>query len=334
MVNYPPSLQLSRLPTSLHECRNISDLLRPGQRLWVKRDDETGCLTSGNKVRKLDFYCAEAQAKGADVLITSGSAPSNHCRTTAIIARELGMDVALLLQGPQQPALDGNFLLMALCGAMMRMIPLGAKFDALDEMRDMADKLRAQGRRPYIVPPGGSGALGVIAYVKAMEELKSQCDKIGLQPDAVAITVGSCSTYAGTVLGVRLFNLGCLALGLSISGKAPECTAKVNRLIGEGTAFLGLQPCVRPEDICVLDQYREEGYSKAGAETYAFIHEMAKRTGLILDPVYTAKAMRGTLEEMRSGCLQDARDVIFVHTGGVFGIYQKKMGFDLSWRTI
>ena len=334
MLAYPPSLSLARLPTPLHEVPNVADLLRPGQRLWAKRDDETGCTTSGNKLRKLDFYAAEALAQGADVLLTSGSALSNHCRTTAIVARQLAMGVGLLLEGPEDPALDGNFLLMALVGAMVRTVPTGATYDAMDELRDMAEKLRAEGRTPYIVPPAGTAELGVLAYAKAVEELQAQCAKLGLQPDALTITVGSCSTYAGMVLGARVSDIGCPAVGFSISGERAKATAKTRRLIDETLAYLDLGPCVADGDIRVLDRYRGEGYGKADRSVYAFIHDMAKRTGLILDPVYTGKALRGVLAEMRSGCLQDAEHVVFVHTGGVFGLYQQKQGFDLTWRTI
>lgn len=334
MISYPPCVPLARLPTPLHEVRNVSDLLRPGQRLWVKRDDETGCTTSGNKLRKLELYAAEAVAQGADMLLTAGSALSNHCRTTAIVARQLGMDVGLLLDGPEKPALDGNFLLMTLVGATIRTIPSGSDYSAWDELADMAEKLRAEGRNPYIVPPAGTAELGVIAYAKAVEELKAQCDEIELQPDALTVTVGSCSTYAGVVLGAALQELGRPAIGLSISNESGERTAKARRLIDEATRYLGLEACVPDDDIRILDQYRLEGYGKTDATLYAFIHDMAKRTGLILDPVYTGKALRGVLEEMRAGCLQDARDVVFVHTGGVFGIYQKRQGFELSWRTI
>jgi D-cysteine desulfhydrase len=337
VLTYPPSLSLSRLPTPLHECPNVTDLLRPGQRLWVKRDDETGCTTSGNKLRKLDFYAAEAVAQGADVLLTSGSALSNHCRTTAIVARQLGMDVALLLEGPETPALDGNFLLMALVGAIVRTVPADSPYNAMGELRGMAEQLRAEGRTPYIVPPAGTAELGVIAYVKAVDETQRQCAEMGLQPEALAITVGSCSTYAGLALGACLWSGSSAppaAIGFSISSETGKATAKTRRLIDETLAYLNLAPCVADERLRILDQYRGEGYGKTEPAVYAFIHDMAQRTGLILDPVYTGKALRGVLEEMRSGCLQDARDVIFVHTGGVFGLYQKKHGFDLTWRTI
>ena len=334
LVNYPPKLSLARLPTPLHECRNLADLLRPGQRLWVKRDDETGCLTTGNKVRKLEYYMAEAVTQEADVVLTSGSALSNHCRTTAIVARELGMDVALLLEGPKEPALDGNFLFMVLAGARMRMIPLGTEFDAIDELEDMASRLREEGRTPYIVPPGGTAELGVVAYVEAAEELRSQCDEIDLEPDAVTITVGSCSTYAGLLLGASVGDMGFPVVGLSISGKTDERTEKARRLIDEASALLGLESGVADEDIRIVDDYRGEGYAKAPPDLYAFMADMTRRTGLVLDPVYTGKALWGTIREMQSGCLQDARDVVFVHTGGVFGIYQKKAGFKLDWRTI
>ncbi len=196
-VSYPSSIPLARLPTPLHECRNLSDLLRPGQRLWVKRDDETGCVTTGNKLRKLEFYVAEAQRQGADTLVTSGSALSNHCRTTAVVARLVGMESALLLHGPERPELDGNFLLMVLVGATIRTAPPGAGVRADEQLEDMARRLRDQGRKPYIVPAGGSGELGAISYVKAAEELKRQLDEAGIQPGGVTICYGSGSTYSG-----------------------------------------------------------------------------------------------------------------------------------------
>jgi len=336
VVNYPPSLSLARLPTPLHEVRNVADLLRPGQRLWIKRDDETGCGTSGNKLRKLDFYAAEAVAQGADALLTSGADVSNHCRATALVARELGMDVALLLEGAETPDLDGNFLLMALVGARVRTVPEDSTYDPMAELRDMAEKLRAEGRRPYIVPPAGTAELGVIAYVRAVEELREQCEAIGLQPDALTVTAGSCSTYAGIVLGAALWGGSAPppALGFSISGGTPRASAKTRRLIREAVAYLGLERSVPDEAVRILDQYRGAGYGLVDGPVYAFIHEIACRTGLILDPVYTGKALAGVLSEMRSGCLQGARDVVFFHTGGLFGLFPHRDRFALPCRGI
>ncbi len=334
MLRYPPRVPLARLPTPLEECPGVSDLLRPGQRLWVKRDDETGCVTSGNKVRKLEFYVADARQAGADTLVTAGSALSNHCRTTAVVARQVGLEAALLLRGPERPALDGNFLLMVLADALIRTLPHEAPGATDDYLGDLAEALRAQGRKPYVIPTGGSGPLGVTAYVWAAEELKGQCDEIGLRPDAVTITYGSGSTYAGLLLGARLFGFECPIVAMSISPTAGICARHTRELIDATTPLLGAAPCVSDADIVALDGYRGEGYGLAGPELYEFLHDIARRTGLILDPVYTGKALWGTLEEMRSGSLREAKDVVFVHTGGVFGLYQKKSGFTLEWRTV
>jgi len=335
MIPYPPKMDLARLPTQLHEIVNISDLLKPGQRIWAKRDDETGCLTTGNKLRKLEFYCHEALELRADTLLTSGSALSNHCRTTAVIARRLGMDCGLLLRGPKEPALDGNFLLMAITGAMFRMIPKDAKATSMDELHDMADRLKSEGKKPYIIPPGGTAELGVIAYAHAALELKTQCDEMGLGPDAAVITVGSGSTHAGLVLGARGHSLGCPVLGVSISAPTEDCEPDARVLITDTCNHLDIDDPTVESDVRILDDYVGGGYGVAGPETYEFIADIGARSGVICDPVYTGKALQGTISEMRSGCLQDAKDVIFVHTGGVFGIYQKKKGFDLeNWRTI
>jgi D-cysteine desulfhydrase len=291
-------------------------------------------VTTGNKLRKLEFYLAEAEAQRADVLLTAGSPSSNHCRTVAVVAREAGMDSALLLEGPAQPPLDGNFLLMALVGARVRTVPAGSSYDWEAELADMADRLRAEGRRPYIIPLGGTGELGVTGYVKAAEELKVQCDARGLRPDAVTLTVGSCSTYAGLLLGARVWGLGCPIVGISISGLNPERTSKTRKWVERTAAFLGTGVCVPDEDYRLLDTYRGAGYGLATPEVYGFIGDFGRRTGLVLDPVYTGKALHGVLQEMRAGCLQDARDVVFIHTGGVFGLFQRKSGFSLTWRRI
>jgi len=334
MLRYPPHVSLARLPTPLEECPGVSDLLRPGQRLWVKRDDETGCVTSGNKVRKLEFYVADARRVGADTLVTAGSALSNHCRTTAVVARQVGLEAALLLRRPERPALDGNFLLMALTDAIIRTLPPEAPGPTDDYLEDLAEALRAQGRKPYVIPTGGSGPLGVTAYVRAAEELKEQCDEIGLRPDAVTITYGSGSTYAGLLLGSRLSGLECPIVAMSISPTADVCAQHTRELIDATIPLLGAAPCVSDADIVALDGYRGEGYGIAAPELYDFIHDIARRTGLILDPVYTGKALWGTLEEMRSGSLREAQNVVFIHTGGVFGLFQETEGFRLDWRTV
>ncbi len=334
MLRYPPSVSLARLPTPLQECPNVSDLLRPGQRLWIKRDDETGCVTTGNKIRKLEFYVADAQRQGADTLVTAGSALSNHCRTTAIAARQVGMEAALLLRGPERPALDGNFLLMVLSDPIIRTLPREAPGPTDDYLGDFADALRAQGRKPYVISTGGGGPLGVTAYVRAAEELKGQLDDRGVRLDALTVTWGSGSTYSGLLLGARLFGIDCPVVALSISAEREVCANHTRELVDATAPVLGVAPCVADADIAVLDGYRGEGYGLASPETYEFIHDMARRTGLILDPVYTGKALWGTIQEMRSGSLQEAQDVAFVHTGGVFGLYQKKDGFSLDWRTI
>ena len=206
---------------------------------------------------------------------------------------------------------------------------------AADAAREEADKLKSDGKKPYIIPPGGTAELGVIAYAHAALELKTQCDEMGLNPDAAVITVGSGSTHAGLVLGARGHGLGYPVLGISISASTEDCEPDARELIADACTHLDIDDPTVESDVRILDDYVGGGYGIAGSETYEFIADIGARSGVICDPVYTGKALQGTVAEMTSGCLQDAKDVIFVHTGGVFGIYQKKRGFDLEdWRTI
>ena len=328
-----PRVPLAHLPTRLQACPQLAPLVG-GREVWVKRDDETSTLASGNKLRKLEFYLAEAQQQGADTLITSGGPLSNHCRTTAVVAREHGMDVGLLLVGPEDPVVDGNYLLMNLLDAAVRIVPPGHGRPGDEIMEEMAEVFRARGQRPYIVPGGGSAPLGVVAYALAARELVEQLREMSLSVDAVTITVGSGSTHAGLVLGAYLFGLEARVIGMSISAPAQAAEAKARRLIDETIERFSLPVAVPDEGIRVCEGYVGEGYGVPQDEDLAAIADVARRTGIILDPTYTGKALRGTMAEMNDGLLADCRRVVFVHTGGLFGLFPKRQRFAFKLRRV
>ncbi|MEA3402540.1 MAG: D-cysteine desulfhydrase family protein [Armatimonadota bacterium] len=328
-MSYPPRIPLGLLPTRIAECPSLSARLG-GRRLAIKHDDETGCVTTGNKVRKLEFYIAEAMQSGADTLVTAGSTLSNHCRTTAFVARELGYDVHLVLSGPESPLVNGNYLLMLLAGAEIRLIPIERHDDKDDFVREAASELEAAGAIPYVIPPGGTGALGVIAYVRAVQELRDQLAETGTTVDAITVTFGSGSTYSGLLLGTRLLGLDLRVLGMSIGTEAGQCREIVRDLIAQACSVLGVDVPVSVDDILITDAYCGPGYGQNTESDFEFIKEMARETGLVLDPTYTGKAFRGTLEEMQTGQLADCQDVLFLHTGGIFGLFPKRKRFGPS----
>ncbi|MGC9317115.1 MAG: pyridoxal-phosphate dependent enzyme [Armatimonadota bacterium] len=326
---YPPRIPLALLPTRIAECPNLSARLG-GRRVTIKHDDETGCVTTGNKVRKLEFYIAEAMQSGADTLVTAGSTLSNHCRTTAFVARELGYDVHLVLSGPESPLVNGNYLLMLLAGAEIRLIPIQRHDDKDDFVREAAAELEAGGAVPYVIPPGGTGALGVAAYVRAVQELRDQLRETGRAVDAITVTFGSGSTYSGLLLGTRLLGMDVRVVGMSIGTDAAQCEEVVADLVGQACEVLGVDPPLSADDIVITDAYCGPGYGQNTGGDFEFIKQMARETGLVLDPTYTGKAFRGTLEEMQGGLLADCRDVLFLHTGGIFGLFPKRKRFSPS----
>jgi len=324
---YPPRVDLACLPTRLAQYRNLSPWIGDKE-LIVKHDDETGCVTSGNKIRKLEFYIAQAVQQEADTLITAGSTLSNHCRTTVFVARQLGLDVYLLLTAPPHPVVNGNYFLMQLAGAKFRRIAIDAAVDKEQLMTEMAEEVASQGQRPYIIPPGGTGELGAMSYVRAVEELKGQLQREQLRPEAITVTFGSGSTYAGLLLGTHLFGLDCRVHGISVSRNEDECHEITRELVDQTAALLDQDLEIPDEAIWVTDRHRGEGYAKNDESDFRFIKDITKATGLVLDPTYTGKALQGTLSEMRDGCLKDCKSVLFMHTGGIFGLFLKRSRFE------
>jgi D-cysteine desulfhydrase len=330
LLEYPARLSLASLPTRIMEPpRRLTDYLGD-RRLLVKRDDETGCSTSGNKVRKLEYYAAEAVAEGADTLITGGNRLSNHARAAAVVARELGLDVHLMLSGNGSVEIDGNIFLDKLLGAEVHYVPSKARWHMMDYMMELADDLRTMGRRPYIIPAGGTGPLGVIAYVRCVEEIKHQLDSMGVTIDAVTCALGSGSTAAGLILGARLFDLGCPVYPVHISRNAEDHPPLLRRLIDEAVDRFHIEVTVPDSDIHVLTGYVGEGYGLTTPEELCFIHDIARRTGLIFDPVYTGKAFRGMLEHVRDGELSHCKTVLFIHTGGIYGLFSHRHEFEFA----
>lgn len=312
-----PRVSLAHLPTPLEEMPRLSEALG-GPRLLVKRDDQTGLATGGNKTRKLEFLVADALEKGADTLITAGAVQSNHVRQTAAAAAKFGLRCCLVLSGQSPARWNGNLLLDQLLGAE---IHWAGERDRSQVMEEIAERERRAGRHPYIIPIGGFSIAGAAGYVAAMEELVEQLAKRDLHVDRVILPTGSGSTQSGMIVGAKALEFAGRIEGISVSRTIEVLRPKMEELISKTAASLGLDLCLASEDIIVHDQYIGEGYAKMGPPEREAIRLAARTEGLLVDPVYTGKAMVGLIDLIRKGVFGKDETILFWHTGGIPALF-------------
>lgn len=319
MTAHPARLDIARLPTPIVPLHRLSAAWG-GPRIWIKRDDLTGLELSGNKIRKLQYAVAEAREQGCDTLITCGGVQSNHCRATAALGAQLGMHVVLLLRGTEPDRLEGNYLLDRLMGAQVRLVTPEQyqQRDAL--MQEVARDLGQQGRRPYVIAEGCSMPIGCWGYAEAMREIADAQKQLGVELDAIVHAMGSGGTAAGLELGKRLHAPGQRLVGIAVCDDAAYFRRIVHGLLSEAIQRWQLGFTVQPDELEILDDHVGLGYGQARPEELRTLVEVARTEGLILDPVYTGKAFHGMRHELTKGRLSSARNVLFVHTGGAFGL--------------
>jgi D-cysteine desulfhydrase len=305
-----PRARLATLPTPLQRAPRLSERL--GVEVLVKRDDLTGLGLGGNKVRILEPLLGEALAEGADVVLTAGGAQSNHAALTALAAARLGLEAQLVRYGPERPVThEGNAALSALAGAHVVWTGDPDRSSVDLALQRLANDLRDRGRTPYVVPRGGATALGATAYVRASLELAAQLDEIGIVPSRVVVATGSCGTQAGLVAGALALGARHRVLGVTVSRPREECVRRVREIAAGCLALLGVDTAPVP-DPEVLDGYIGPGYGKPSQAGGQAATLAARTEGLVLDPVFTAKAMAALVE--RAG--EDGGPVVFWHTGG------------------
>ncbi|MBA6412343.1 D-cysteine desulfhydrase family protein [Parahaliea sp. F7430] len=323
-LQYPRRVDLARLPTPLQFLPRATEKWGQGQRLWVKRDDLSGCLLSGNKVRKLEFLLAHAQDEGCDTLITCGGIQSNHCRATALVAAQAGLSAHLLLRGERPDESDGNYFLDQLAGAHIECIPAAEYLPNLNALLAARQRSYAeQGRKALIIPTGGSDGIGVWGYIAAAQELASDFTEAGITAAHIVTASGSGGTQAGLALGAELHQLPASVWGVNVCDDAAYFDNKIHQDASDwAQRYPGVpQVTLKPR---VLDGYVGEGYGKAGPEIFDLIRQLARLEGLVLDPVYTGKAFYGMLQELAQGRFADCQDIVFVHTGGIFGLMAQR----------
>lgn len=312
-----PRSPMAFLPTPLHPLPRLSARLA-GPGLWAKRDDQAGLALGGNKARKLEYLLGEAIAQGADTLITTGAPQSNHARQTAAAAARAGMRCALILRGDPPGELTGNLLLDRLLGA--EIVWAGTRSTS-EVMSEVADELRARGQRPYLIPLGGSNAVGAVGYVAAMGEFVEQCQAARLTFDAIVFATSSGGTQAGLVVGARQVGYTGRIVGISVDHRAEEFK-RILASIADATAErLGLSPTFAASDFDVRDAYLGGGYGVMGEPEREAIEMAAQSEGLLVDPVYTGRALAGLIDLIRAGEFKRGQNVLFWHTGGTPALF-------------
>jgi D-cysteine desulfhydrase/L-cysteate sulfo-lyase len=316
-----PRIGLSDLPTPLKPMTRLGDYL--GINLWIKRDDCTGLAGGGNKTRKLEYLVGEALVRGADTLITLGAVQSNHARQTAAAAACLGLRCILLLTRTVQDRTEayhnnGNILLDHLLGAEVRLFPAGTDLEVAAEQ--VMNECREAGNTPYLIPVGGSNAVGALAYVTAVEELRDQAQALQLTVGKVYLPTGSAGTHAGILAGVALNGLDWRTHGVSVSSSQVDLDAKLTRLTGETFALLGAGQTPMPA-ILVDDSQVGAGYGQPTPAMLEAVQLCARQDGILLDPVYTGKAMASLIADARAGRIAPGETVVFWHTGGSQGLF-------------
>ncbi|GAB4286253.1 MAG: D-cysteine desulfhydrase [Roseovarius sp.] len=317
-----PRLRLAHLPTPLEPLPRLSAHLG-GPEIWIKRDDCTGLSTGGNKTRKLEFLMAEAQAQGADIVLTQGATQSNHARQTAAAAARLGMACHLLLEDRTGYAHDnyrhnGNVLLDRLHGATIE--HRGPGLDMNAELEAVAERFRAEGRNAYAIPGGGSNPTGALGYVNCALEMLGQFVERGLAVDHIVHATGSAGTQAGLITGLKAMNADIPLLGIGVRAPRPKQEEAVFNLAVRTAERLGCAGVVAREDVVANTDYVGPGYGLPGEDTLEAIALFAELEAILLDPVYSGKGAAGLIDLIRKGHFRKGERVVFLHTGGAVAL--------------
>ncbi|VXB79455.1 D-cysteine desulfhydrase [Brevundimonas sp. G8] len=314
-------IRLAHLPTPLEPLPRLSEEL--GVDLWIKRDDCTGLAGGGNKTRKLEFLLGAAFGQDADTLVTQGAVQSNHVRQTAAAAAAHGLACEIILEERTgSKATDyvgnGNVLLDRLFGATLRTVPGGT--DMVAELETTAEAVRARGGKPYVIPGGGSNPIGALGYVDCAREIVVQADEMDLEVHRIVTATGSAGTHAGLVAGLAVMGADIPVLGIGVRAPREKQEANVFKLAEETAALLGQPGRVKREQVVADCDYVGDGYGLIDQGVIDALTLAARLDGIVLDPVYSGKAMKGLIALARAGQFR-GETVVFLHTGGAQGLF-------------
>jgi L-cysteate sulfo-lyase len=325
-----PRLHFAHLPTPLEPMENLTKLLG-GPKLWIKRDDCTGLGTGGNKTRKLEFLMADAQAQGADTVITQGAMQTNHGRQTAANAARLGMRCIILLEhrvDTKDPDYEhnGNVLLDRLYGAELRDYPGGGDMNAA--MEPVAEEVRKAGGNPYLIPGGGSNTVGALGYVNCAMELTYQANEQDLRIDHVVHATGSAGTQAGLVCGFEALSSHIPVLGIGVRAPRPKQEENVYKLTQAMAEKLGVKGGIDRDRVVANCDYVGGGYGVPTDGMVEAVQLFARQESILLDPVYSGKGAAGLVDLVRKGHFQKGENIVFIHTGGSAGLFAYRSTFE------
>jgi D-cysteine desulfhydrase family pyridoxal phosphate-dependent enzyme len=310
-------LALSFVPTPLHIAERLSE--EAGVEIWLKRDDLTGCVaTGGNKIRKLEYILADALEKGADTVLTTGGPQSNHAKATAALAVKVGLKPVLVLAGNDPKSRRANLFIDTLVGADIRFSGARTAVEMESALDQVYQQLLQEGKKPYLIPIGGSNGLGTLGYIDAYKEIE------GEPFDWIVVTAGSGGTFAGIYLGNKESNRPAKLLGISPWLNKHDISERIRKCIKE------IEPNRQDEDFLIDDNYIGAGYGRTTPESLKAIHRMARLEAIILDHVYTGKTMAGMLDYIQKGIIAPHEKVLFWHTGGAPGLFAMQDRFDFA----
>jgi len=317
-MNPPARIELALTPTPIMKLERLSRRL--GVELYMKRDDLTGLLESGNKIRKLEFLVGDALAQGADTLITVGTLQSNCCRAVSAVAARLGLKAVVAVKGERPAAYDGNLLLNKMLGAEVRYLTDEEFRSYPVTLEAIAEDIRRRGGRPYVIPESGSNEIGALGYLECAVELAEQIGHGAPRFDTIAVTAFSGGSQAGLLMGKQLAGLPSEIAGVPIAFSADHVRSYIADTIAKAAGRFGFALDV-PKTIHLLDGY--QGAGRAGVEDaeLSLLIDLAREEGVMLDPVYTAKAFGGLLDTLQRDPKALGQRVCFIHTGGIFSLF-------------
>jgi len=316
------TVELCHRPTPLELMKNLTAALG-GPSIYIKRDDCTGLATGGNKTRKLEFLIGEAIEQGADTVITQGAVQSNHARQTAAAAVKFGLKCKILLERRVPDTADsyertGNVLLDRMFGAELEFRPCGT--DMNEAAQDLAERCREAGGKPYYIPGGGSNRVGALGYVSCALELLRQADDQGLRIDRLVHATGSAGTQAGLVVGIEGSGGNIPVYGISVRSARDKQESDVYDLVVDTAEYVGVEKIAR-DKVVANDDYVGPGYGLPTPAMVEAVRLLAQTEGILLDPVYSGKAMAGLIGEIRKGTFAKDENIVFLHTGGSVALF-------------
>ena len=332
MIDYPARIRLASLPTPF---RKLEKYVVPNfdGNIWIKHDELTGTEVSGNKVRKLEFSIAYALEESCNTLITCGGIQSNHCRATAVIGAKLGLKVHLILRGQKPPVLEGNLLLDHLAGAQISYLSKNdwANHPAFAE--SLKENYAARGDKAHFIPTGASDEIGIWGYIAAWEELSQNFKEHDMDPEYVVMATGSGGTQAGLLVGAQIYNSITKVVAFNVCDDASYFNDKIRADVSLWKQRYNVEFDETGLNIITLEEYMGPAYGEAENIVFKTIANLAKVEGVFLDPVYTGKAFHGMVSELSlgdRGRLQGAKNIVFIHTGGLFGVFPQHNNFQFD----